>query len=67
MPTAQSVHGIANGRWEPTPPRSSKAVTVARIGVAKILKNLSDRLAGPAELAREEQPANENHGRAAAE
>jgi len=48
------MHGIANGRWERTPPRSARVISVARVGVAKVLKRLSDSLADPAEIAEAE-------------
>ncbi len=59
MHTSQSRHGIANGHWEPTPPRSARALNVARIGVAKALKRLADSLADPDELAADEQAEHE--------
>jgi hypothetical protein len=43
MPTSQSVRGIVNGHWEPSPPQPPRALTVVRTGVAKLLKKLSDR------------------------
>ncbi|HTA93020.1 MAG TPA: hypothetical protein VK745_25755 [Polyangiaceae bacterium] len=67
MHTLQRMHGIANGRWEPTPPRSARALSVARIGVAKVLKKLSDSLADPEELAAEEQAEHERERPVAAE
>jgi hypothetical protein len=67
MPTAQSMHGIANGRWEPTPPRSARVISVARVGVAKALKKLSDSLADPAEIAEAEHARRESERPVAAE
>jgi hypothetical protein len=67
MPTAHSMHGIANGRWEPTPPRSARVVNVARVGVAKVLKKLSDSLADPAEIAEAERARHESERPVAAE
>lgn len=59
MHTSQSSHGIANGHWEHMPPRSTRALDAARIGVAKALKRLADSLADPAELAEGEQAERE--------
>jgi hypothetical protein len=67
MPTARSVHGIANGRWEPTPPRSARVINGARVGVAKVLKKLSDSLADPAEMAEAERTRRESERAVAAE
>ena len=52
MHTSQSVHGIANGRWEHSEPRLPKVLAHARIGVAKALKTLSERLVESVEVAR---------------
>ena len=67
MPTARSVHGIANGRWEHPEPRLPKALTLARIGVAKVLKTLSDRLVEAPEVARMERAEIQSDSRHAAE
>jgi hypothetical protein len=42
MPTSQSVRGIVNGHWEPSPPQPPRALRLVRTSVAKLLKKLSD-------------------------
>ena len=36
MPTTQSVHGIANGHWERSEPRSAWLLLLARLGAVEL-------------------------------
>ena len=62
MPTSESVRGIVNGHWEPSPPQPPKVLKVVRTGVAKLLKKLSDTI--EPEEARSDR---EHHDQVAAE